>query len=73
MVGQALSHYQIQRKLGAGGMGEVYLAHDTNLDRLVAIKILPSKFIEEQDRLRRFVREAKAASAISHSNVAPYL
>lgn len=70
MVGQVLSHYRILRKLGAGGMGEVYLAHDTKLDRSIALKILPSEFASDEEGMRRFVREAKAASAISHSNVA---
>jgi eukaryotic-like serine/threonine-protein kinase len=70
MVGQTLSHYRILKKLGAGGMGEVYLAHDTKLDRSIALKILPSKFASDQDGMRRFIREAKAASAINHANVA---
>jgi len=51
-------------------MGEVYLAYDKNLDRLVALKILPAEFVSNHDRMRRFTREAKAASAISHPNVA---
>lgn len=70
MVGQVLSHYRILKKLGAGGMGEVYLAHDTKLDRTIALKILPSELASDEDGMSRFVREAKAASAISHSNVA---
>ena len=56
--------------LGAGGMGEVYLAQDTRLDRKVAIKLLPSEVTNNEDRLRRFVQEAKAAAALSHPNVA---
>ena len=70
MIGPTLSHYEICGRLGAGGMGEVYLARDTNLDRVVALKILPHELAGNRDRLRRFVLEAKAASAVSHSNVA---
>ena len=70
MIGSSLSHYEIYGRLGAGGMGEVYLARDTNLDRVVALKILPGEFAVDGDRLRRFALEAKAASAVSHSNVA---
>ena len=70
MMGSSLSHYDIFGKLGAGGMGEVYLAKDTNLDRVVALKVLPGELAVDGDRLRRFVLEAKAASAVSHSNVA---
>ena len=53
-----LSHYRIVSKLGAGGMGEVYLAQDTKLDRKVALKILPAELAANQDRMRRFVQEA---------------
>jgi dienelactone hydrolase len=70
MIGPTLSHYEISGSLGAGGMGEIYLARDTNLDRVVALKILPRELAGDRDRLRRFVLEAKAASAVSHSNVA---
>jgi serine/threonine protein kinase len=62
-----LSHYRIVSKLGAGGMGEVYLAKDTRLDRNVAFKLLPAKFTEDADRVRRFVQEAKAA--LNHPNI----
>ena len=70
MIPETLSHYRIVEKLGAGAMGEVYLAEDTKLDRTVALKILPPEFAENPERLERFVREAKAASAIQHANVA---
>jgi eukaryotic-like serine/threonine-protein kinase len=69
-AGSTLSHYRIASILGAGGMGEVYLAHDTKLDRKVALKILPADVAANPDRLRRFVQEAKAAAALNHSNIA---
>jgi serine/threonine-protein kinase len=68
-MSQVISHYRIISKIGAGGMGEVYLAQDTKLDRRVALKILPADVAENQDRMRRFVQEAKAASALNHPNI----
>src|SRR6476620_4730082 len=68
--GERLGAYLIVRRIGRGGMGEVYLAHDERLDRKVAIKLLPKRLIEDEERIRRFKYEARAASAISHPNVA---
>jgi serine/threonine protein kinase len=70
LVGRTISHYQVLSLLGAGGMGEVYLARDPRLDRTVALKILPEEFAADADRMQRFTREAKAASALNHPNVA---
>ena len=69
-AGQSLSHYRILSKIGAGGMGEVYLAQDTKLDRKVALKILPADVASNVERMDRFVREAKSAAALSHPNIA---
>jgi eukaryotic-like serine/threonine-protein kinase len=68
--GSTLAHYRIVSKIGAGGMGEVYLAQDAKLDRKVALKILPADLAANQDRMRRFVQEAKAAAALNHPNIA---
>ena len=68
--GARLGHYEIKSQLGAGGMGEVYLAQDSKLDRKVALKILPADLAANQDRMRRFVQEAKAAAALNHPNIA---
>ena len=65
-----LGRYEIRAKIGEGGMGEVYLAEDTKLNRKVAIKILPDEVAADQDRMRRFVQEAKAAAALNHPNIA---
>jgi serine/threonine protein kinase len=69
MISESLSHYRIIKKLGAGGMGEVYLAQDTKLDRKVALKILPADVAADRGRMNRFVQEAKAASALNHPNI----
>lgn len=69
LIGAKLSRYEIRRKIGAGGMGEVYLAHDEQLDRLVALKVLLPEFCCNQERVQRFKLEAKAASALNHPNI----
>jgi tetratricopeptide (TPR) repeat protein len=69
MVAEIVSHYRVIRKLGAGGMGEVYLAEDTTLHRKVALKLLSGDYTRNDDALRRFVHEAQAASALNHPNI----
>src|SRR6478672_6808134 len=68
--GTKLGRYEIRSKLGEGGMGEVYLARDTQLDRDIALKTLTPDVARDQQRLHRFLQEARAASALSHPNVA---
>ena len=69
MIGQTLGHYRIESKLGEGGMGVVYKARDLHLDRLVAVKVLLPEAVANPERRRRFVQEAKAASALNHPNI----
>ncbi len=69
MVGKTISHNNILEKIGQGGMGEVYLAQDTTLDRKVALKFLPEELQQETTARKRFLREAKSAAALDH----PYM
>src|SRR6266446_5700675 len=68
--GSRLGRYEIRSKIGEGGMGEVYLARDTQLDRTVALKILSAEIARDQQRLYRFLQEARAASKLKSANVA---
>jgi serine/threonine protein kinase len=70
MIGTKLAHYEIDSHLGAGGMGEVYLANDSKLGRRVAIKVLPAAFASDAERLSRFRREAQVLASLNHSNIA---
>lgn len=69
VAGQLVGHYKIIKPLGKGGMGEVYLAGDTKLDRKVALKLLPTEFTNNKELLRRFIQEARAASSLNHPNI----
>ncbi len=69
MIGRTLGHYEVVGKLGEGGMGAVFKAKDTHLDRFVALKVLPHDKMSDPERRRRFTQEAKAASALNHPNI----
>src|SRR5580704_8989615 len=69
MVGQTILHYEILQKLGAGGMGEIYKAQDTRLNRIVAIKVLSGGSAGDPERRRRFILEAQAASSLNHPHI----
>src|SRR4028119_1633996 len=68
-IGAQIGRYRIRSAIGKGGMGEVFLAEDTELERLVALKILPEDLANDTERMRRFVQEAKSASALNHPNI----
>ena len=70
MIGKTLAHYKVTAAIGAGGMGEVYRATDTNLGRDVAIKVLPAEVVRDAERLSRFKREAHLLAALNHPNIA---
>src|SRR5687767_15991820 len=66
---KSVAHYRIVEPIGAGGMGAVYKAYDNKLQRIVALKLLPSEYVSQQDRRRRFFQEARAASALNHPHI----
>ena len=68
--GDSFAQYEIQGPIGAGGMGEVFMAHDTKLRRYVAVKILPPGFAADKERIARFEREARSLATLQHANVA---
>jgi serine/threonine protein kinase len=70
MVGKRLSHYEILEEISRGGMGIVYRARDIQLERDVALKVLPPELVADEERRRRFVQEAKAAAALEHPHIA---
>ncbi len=69
--GQQIGHYKIHSAIGAGGMGEVFLAEDSRLNRRVALKVLPENIATDKDRLRRFEHEARPACALTHPTILP--
>ena len=72
LIGRTLGHYRIIDKIGEGGMGEVYRAHDERLDRDVAVKVIHEAVAQNADRLARFEREAKAVAKLDHPNILVY-
>jgi serine/threonine protein kinase len=73
MIGSVIGHYEIVEKLGEGGMGVVFKARDTSLNRFVAIKLLPAGKVGDENRIRRFTQEARTASALNHPNIVTIL
>src|SRR5260370_26071675 len=69
MLPERIARFRVDRLIGVGGMGEVYLAEDSRLHRKVALKLLPARFTQDAERVRRFQREARAASALNHPNI----
>ena len=69
MAQESIAHYQVLEKIGEGGMGAVYKALDTHLQRVVALKVLPDDKVSDLDRRRRFIQEARAASSLNHPNI----
>ena len=70
MIGRKVGHYEVTAKIGEGGMGEVYRARDTRLDREVAIKVIPPEFAKDPERLARFRREARLLASLNHTHIA---